>query len=280
MRSRLMTVLIVMVVLAVAGVGLLNAAGNGPVDPPAPPGTTSSYTLEQIYQRLTTGNYFAKQSGFMEPASGPGTGTMHTLDEIMAKAQPRALAKRVAKTGQTQCWDAGGGLSPCAGTGQDGQYQAGIEPAVSAIFGTAYNTPAWTGVRFTDNGDGTVTDNLTALIWLKNANCYGTRTWAAALSDANALAGSTCGLSDGSVAGQWRLPNVNELHSLIDLTHLLPALPAGHPFTGVQSDYYWSSTTYAGTTSTAWCVTGYNGNVLSSVGKAFINHVWPVRGGQ
>ena len=57
------------------------------------------YTLEQIYQRLTTGNYFAKQSGFTEPASGPGTGTMHTLDEIMAKAQPRALAKRVGEDG-------------------------------------------------------------------------------------------------------------------------------------------------------------------------------------
>ena len=201
MRSRLMAILVLVVVLAVAGVGVLSAAGNGPVDPPAPPGTTSSYTLEQIYQRLTTGNYFAKQSGFTEPASGPGTGTMHTLDEIMAKAQPRALAKRVAKTGQTQCWDAGGTVIPCAGTGQDGQYQAGIDPAVSAIFGTAYNTPAWTGVRFTDNGDGTVTDNLTALIWLKNANCFGAKNWATALSDANALASGSCGLSDGSIAG-------------------------------------------------------------------------------
>ena len=97
MRSRLMAILVMVVVLAVAGAGVLNAAGNGPVDPPNPPGTTSSYTLEQIHQRLTTGNYFAKQSGFTEPASGPGTGTMHTLDEIMAQAQPRALAKRVAR---------------------------------------------------------------------------------------------------------------------------------------------------------------------------------------
>lgn len=180
MRSRWMTILVMVVVLAVAGVGVLSAAGDGPVDPPAPPGTTSSYTLEQIYQRLTTGNYFAKQSGFTEPASGPGTGTMHTLDQIMAQAQPRALAKRVAKTGQTQCWDAGGAVIACAGTGQDGQYQAGIEPAVAAIFGTGYDTPPWTGVRFVDNGDGTVTDNLTALVWLKNANCFGTRLWATA----------------------------------------------------------------------------------------------------
>ena len=279
MRSRWMAILVMVVVLAVAGVGLLNAAGNGPVDPPAPPGTTSSYTLEQIYQRLATGNYFAQQNGFTEPASGPGTGTMHTLDEIMAKAQPRALAKRVAKTGQTQCWDAAGALIPCAGTGQDGQYQAGIEPAVVAIFGTAYNTPAWTGVRFTDNGDGTVTDNLTALIWLKNANCFGTRLWATALTDANALASGSCGLSDGSIAGGWRLPNANELHSLIDLAQSNPALPAGHPFTGVQVNLYWTSTTVDYHTSGVVVVALSDGAPVGAE-KGGIVYVWPVRGGQ
>ncbi|MBK9096299.1 MAG: DUF1566 domain-containing protein [Anaerolineae bacterium] len=283
MRNRLMTILMVVVVLAVAGVGLLNAAGNGPVDPPNPPGTTSSYTLEQIYQRLATGHYFAQQSGFMEPASGPGTGTMHPLDEIMAQAQPRALAKRVAKTGQTTCYDIAGTVIPCAGTGQDGEYQAGVGDYVVAptCCGTtnAYNTPAWTGVRFTDNGDGTVTDNLTALIWLKNANCFGTRLWATALSDANALASGSCGLSDGSVAGNWRLPNVNELHSLIDLTQLNPALPAGHPFTGVQPDGYWASTTYAWVSSYAWYVFLSVGNV-SGFDKTNTIRVWPVRGGQ
>ncbi len=282
MRSRFLTILIVVILLAVAGVGVLYAAGNGPVDPPNPPGSTSSYTLEQIYQRLTTGNYFAKQSGFTEPASGPGTGTMHTLDAIMAKAQPRALAKRVAKTGQTQCWDATGTLIACAGTGQDGQYQAGIDPVVApTCCGTtnAYNTPAWTGVRFTDNGDGTVTDNLTALIWLKNANCYGPPNWATALSNANTLANGSCGLSDGSTAGQWRLPNVNELHSLIDLTQSNPALPAGHPFTGVRSSFYWTSTPVADSTSYAWFVFLYNG-VVGDDDETMTYYVWPVRGGQ
>ena len=282
MRSRFLTILIVVILLAVAGVGVLYAAGNGPVDPPNPPGSTSSYTLEQIYQRLATGNYFAQQSGFTEPASGPGTGTMHTLDAIMAKAQPRALAKRVAKTGQTQCWDATGTLIDCAGTGQDGQYQAGIDPVVApTCCGTtnAYNTPAWTGVRFTDNGDGTVTDNLTALIWLKNANCYGPPNWATALSNANTLANGSCGLSDGSTAGQWRLPNVNELHSLIDLTQSNPALPAGHPFTGVRSSFYWTSTPVADSTSYAWFVFLYNG-VVGDDDETMTYYVWPVRGGQ
>ena len=167
----------------------------------------------------------------------------------------------------------------CEGTGQDGQYQAGIDPAVTAIFGTAYNTPAWTGVRFTDNGDGTVTDNLTALTWLKNANCFGTRPWATALSDANALASGSCGLSDGSSAGAWRLPNANELHSLIDLTQSNPALPAGHPFTGVQSNIYWTSTTVDYQPAGAVVVVMSSGALVGGV-KAGGSYVWPVRGGQ
>ena len=98
-----------------------------------------------------------------------------------------------------------------------------------------------------------MTDNLTGLIWLKNANCFGLRTWEQALSDANTLAGGYCGLIDGSKAGEWRLPNVKELQSLIDYDFFDPVLSntagtgkwtQGDPFTGVQMDYYWSSTTY------------------------------------
>ena len=75
---------------------------------------------------------------------------------------------------------------------------------------------AWPNPRFTDNGNGTVTDNLTGLIWLKNANCFGAKDWAMALSDANTLNNGECGLTDGSVEGDWRLPNVREMQSLID----------------------------------------------------------------
>ncbi len=253
--------------------GSLNPSA-GPADP-----SSQMYTLEQIYQRLTTGNYSAKQSGFMEPASGPGTGTMRTLDDIMAVARPGALAPRVPKTGQTQCWDSAGILIGCAGTGQDGQYQMGVEPAVAPTWGTPVSALAWTGVRFTDNGDGTVTDNLTALIWLKNANCFAVQTWANALSAANTLANGSCGLSDGSIAGQWRLPNVNELHSLIDLAQLSPALPAGHPFTLTTLGIYWTSTTNPGQTSVAHIMsvgTGFVGNGF----KTSTRYVWPVRGGQ
>jgi hypothetical protein len=124
-----------------------------------------------------------------------------------------------------------------------------------------------------------VTDELTGLIWLKNANCFGNRDWSTALSDANGLADGQCGLSDGSIAGDWGLPNVRELHSLIDFGRYNPALPAGHPFTGVQSSHYWSSTTDANYTDRAWHVNVNVGSVYF-VSKGSNLYVWPVRGGK
>ena len=169
----------------------------------------------------------------------------------------------VEKTGQTGCWDASGNPVTCAGTGQDGDLQKGV---------------TWPVPRFTDNGDGTVTDNLTGLVWLKNANCFGIRTWANALIDCNSLADGACGLTDGSVAGDWRLPNVKELQSLIDFGQFNPALPTGHPFTGVQ--YYWSSTTLdAGSTIGAWSVSLSLGSVIAYDKTTDVLYVWPVRDG-
>jgi len=130
--------------------------------------------------------------------------------------------------------------------------------------------------RFTDNANGMVTDNMTGLIWLKNADCFGSVDWSTAVSDANGLATGACGLTDGSSAGAWRLPNIEELRSLIDYSRYNPALPSGHPFTGVQSYYYWSSPTCAGYSSYAWVVHFYDG-VVNAGYKTFTFHVWPVR---
>ena len=179
----------------------------------------------------------------------------------------------VEKTGVTTCYDTSGTPISCTDTGQDGDFQKGV---------------SWPNPRFTDNGDGTVTDNLTDLIWLENANCLsGTTNWASALSYCNNLESGDCDLSDGSVAGDWRLPNIRELQSLIHYGVYSPAVPntsgtgkwaTGDPFTNVQSYYYWSSSTYAGITSIAWIVNMYVGNVSSNA-KSDLNYVWPVRGG-
>jgi hypothetical protein len=177
------------------------------------------------------------------------------------EAQPPAS---LPQTGQTTCSDSGGNGIPCADTGQDGDVQAGVE---------------WPSPRFTDNDDGTITDNLTKLVWLKDASCFGDRTWALALIDANTLNSGECDLTDNSVEGDWHLPNRNELTSLLDLGNWSPALPTGHPFTNLLQPSYWSSTTDAFSPNNVWMVNIVDGGVENRNKIETFGQVLPVRGG-
>jgi hypothetical protein len=181
--------------------------------------------------------------------------------EVMGNRPPAP----VPRTGQTTSHT----------TGDDGDLEAGV---------------AWPSPRFVTGTTGIVTDTLTGLIWLKNANCavfysgdfigHNNRFWINALTAANLLAAGYCGLTDGSSAGDWRLPNVRELQSLIDYSQYGPPLPSGHPFVGVQVDYYWSSTTESGDTNWAFRVGMVVGTVYWSQKTGSQHYVWPVRGGQ
>jgi hypothetical protein len=130
--------------------------------------------------------------------------------------------------------------------------------------------------RFKDNGDGTVTDNLTGLIWLKNANCFGERSWSIASDYCAGLGTGQCGLTDDSNAGDWRLPDIRELLTLVDYGNYEPALPSGHPFTGAKHNYYWSSKEYVGRPGYAWFVHMGHGYV-GVVYKDHDYYLWPVR---
>ena len=90
------------------------------------------------------------------------------------------------------------------------------------------------------------------------------------------MASGNCGLSDSSAPGDWRLPNLRELNSLIDVGQNRPALPVDHPFQPVRSSRYWSSSTVAGTTRQAWRLSLSFGDHGRS-GKASRHLVWPVR---
>ncbi len=94
-------------------------------------------------------------AGDLEPSAGPAS-TMKTLDEIYNKIE--AINDRTDPE-PVQCDG-----TPVAKTGQTISYAASddgdIKPGVP-----------WPNPRFTDNGDGTVTDNLTKLIWLKCDLC-------------------------------------------------------------------------------------------------------------
>ena len=128
------------------------------------------------------------------------------------------------RTGQTTCYDSGGSEINCAGTGQDGDIQAGV---------------AWPDPRFRVNGDGTVTDDLTGLMWTQdgqvaakdgNANCFqgnncDFKTWQEAL---DYVAGMNAGTNLNFGYTDWRLPNILELLSLSN--HTISGLNPHSPY--------------------------------------------------
>ncbi|KAA0891334.1 DUF1566 domain-containing protein [Oryzomonas rubra] len=155
-----------------------------------------------------------------------------------------ADAVQLPRTGQTTCYTADGVSTACSGTGQDGALLAGI---------------AWPTTRFVVNSNGTVTDKLTGLIWVKDANLMNTRDpsftgsssglvgWQDALAYVAKLnTDKYLGYSD------WRLPNINELKSLVNAEQAANDtwLTATVGFTNVQGQsyqWYWSSTFLSGT---------------------------------
>jgi len=122
------------------------------------------------------------------------------------------------------------------------------------------------GAPYADNGNGTITDSATGLIWQKCSAGLGTTlgncstgsissyTWSSAISYCEGL--TLGGRSD------WRLPNINELGSIIDYTKSInptinsTAFPNTQSFSPsvFQSFNYWSSSTYAQDTDSAWSV--------------------------
>jgi len=164
-----------------------------------------------------------------------------------------------------------------AATGQRTTYVTGDDASVN-------QGVAWPQTRFTDNGDGTITDNLTGVVWLKDAGCFNPTTWSTALNEVQNLSSGACGLNDGSTAGKWRVPNLSELESLIDVSANNPALPASNPFVGVSNAIYWSSTSYFGGeegSPNAWAIRlsdgRYMNDYVSNVKATANNGVWAVK---
>lgn len=141
--------------------------------------------------------------------------------------------------------------------------------------------------RFIDNGNGTVTDTKTGRVWLQNASIGGWKTWYEAETYCANLANGQDGLTDGSVAGQWRLPEKEELQGIgteppatwdtgnSPVTWTTP----GEPFTPVQKRAYWSATISDSKPDYACTVNMKDGSVLDYSMSSSSPSVWPVRDG-
>ncbi len=159
-------------------------------------------------------------------------------------------------TDQTTCWNSSGSVIPCAGTGEDGDLREGAPLA------------------YVDNGDGTVTDVTTGLMWEKLSHDgtvhddHNTYTWA------NAISGHVATLNSTNFArhNDWRLPNVRELLSIVTYQNLLPTVaPAfdNHCSSGCDvtrcsctfSGDTWTSTSEADSPSNQWFVDFQDGQV-------------------
>ncbi len=175
-------------------------------------------------------------------------------------------------------------VAPLANTGQTVSYSPADDGELQKGLSTAPDP------RFSDNQDGTITDNLTGLIWLADANCLATlipshrgpMAWQDGLGFVGDLNNGVYDCSDTSNQGShqvdWRLPNVKELHSLVNYGEYDSALTPGHPFLNVTGGgSYWTSTSGHEDAGDAWFVRLLNGR-LSRESKETLNFVLPVRG--
>ena len=169
---------------------------------------------------------------------------------------------------KSTCYDWRGNIIPC-------EFK---RPYAELLFDKPIPDP-----RFMDNQDGTVTDNLTGLIWLKNTNCFGTMNWEGSRLAAKRLKDGDCGpdpaltLSDGSSAGDWRLPTMHELCLLIDYSKRNPALADSYVFPDFPSGYYWSATTLDHHPGLVWIVYFESGTTCYEDAKNQAGHILPVR---
>lgn len=190
--------------------------------------------------------------------------------------------------------------------------------ACSAGQTVKFNGTAWVcdpPSRFVDNGNRTITDNQTGLVWEKklaandvggncadinqanrSAHCMNDLyTWSTNnldpngtlytnfLANVNDLVSPNDGTTTTCFAGHcdWRVPTIGELRSILQAPFpLCPASLCIDPIFGpTQPSGYWSSTTFAFGAGDAWFVDFVFGSVLGA-GKNFLVHARAVRGGR
>lgn len=226
-----------------------NTGGEPPVD------ETGYEANAKVTVLGNTGNLektYHNFGGWSTEADGSGTGYRAGTTFTIGASNATLYADwyytlLTPKTGQTTSY----------GNGDDGDVQAGA---------------FWPDPRFYDNGDGTITDNLTGLMWQQNGDASGTLTWEQALSYCNDL-----NLADYD---DWRLPNRKELISLINFSKAYTSTWLNDSgFTGIRNDYYWTSNIDPDNpTSDAWYIDMSNSDFLDYQSRSSSSYVLAVRG--
>lgn len=260
---------------------------NGSIDFTDPDGNVNSYYLT-FYD--SNNNVVSTLSGAI-PATGITSGTLfisllvgtsqvenysftvyikdaqnnssNTLTGLFPVMGPTLITSALPDTGADKCYNTTGPINcPLSESepffGQDYQYSSNV-------------------MNFTDNGDGTITDNVTKLMWQMtpvavNYNWYA----ASGTFDANANPSTMDVCGDLNLGGHndWRLPDKRELLSLVDYGTADPAIDTGY-FPDTSTYDYWTNTTYNATN--AWYVQFADGGVTTA-SKTSDKHVQCVRG--
>jgi Protein of unknown function (DUF1566) len=209
---------------------------------------------------VSNGIYWSSTSYFGGAGGSPQAWTIR-LDDGRYMNDSNANVKASALNNVWAVKGNAGGTAPLQSTGMYVPYVAGDDGSLQT--GVLLTYPRWI-----DHGNGTVTDTMTGLIWLKRADCIH-QPWASAVAAVNSLANGQCGLTDGSLAGDWRMPNRNELQSLSDRMETNHADFFNQTYTWkigqalyqppifsnfMVSEYYWTSTTNAADPTEAWTV--------------------------
>ena len=211
-------------------------------------GTIEQLSLGAIpnHTYTTAGIYTVTQTCTMHPS---GIYAFDTLSVTISDIIPDYIVP--PDTGQDICYDAFQTLATCPAPG-------------NPFFGQDANYTTLS-MSFSDNLDGTVTDNVTGLMW-QQADDNATYNWfeASGTTDTTYNPGgavNVCGSLNVGMYNDWRLPTRLELVTILHLGQVSPAIDA--VFTDTESDYYWTADTAAFNSDNAWTVRFQDGFIWS-----------------
>jgi len=187
---------------------------------------------------------------------------VRAVNSLLDGCPPPAAGSNLLQTGQMQCDQGNGLLASCPGSpaGQDAAAHAGIP------------------FNYTDNGDGTLSDIVSGLMWEKIVadgsvhDVNKTYTWYGGFNMKIAALNT-----DPCFAGHcdWRMPNRRELDSLVDAGRVAPSIdpafntactPGCVACSCTRLGYYWSSTSYQDLAAFAWAV-DFNVGIINAFDK-------------